>query len=662
MTDMERALRDMMQGTADAVHHLPQADRGLVRRARLRRVRTAAFTGAAAVALVIGGFTGARSLSSDEPLPPALPDSKESAFEDSWVTTDIDGSNQMMVVRATGEDAYEIVVRDDSAGVCSGAPSTMTGAGGLDDAGGLVIPSPAFTCDDGSEPKTVDGIPVNEVLRNLTFVHDPEADTLADNLGLVWDRSGTTESSGGMWPQSSLEEVRRAQRLADAGDARYTWQVLPEWPPYSGGNPALEPSDAEIFTRFLQEKLGWEEFSWGVGPGRYPPEDWPWQFIVVRCAPGQTNPMYPNDPDGRGCAPTIDESRYETVMINADAPVRDATNEVRDDGIWVVTRWTMLQPSDMPITSIDDFHRRQVQQVAPPSDDEADAFTRDFLQARVNGEGAEEYAHTAADAPIPLLYTTSSGARYDRFELEAVRGPVWPSGWVEYEVRLFADDGTVVEQPFLLDRRADGRLVLLYRTLEDRDVPTLVNGEILEDSYEILDGEVTFAAAAPPWRFADWAGSGPAMSTLLYELDFEGIRVMADPVPAGTGCEEGRAPADAEALAESIRSDPDIESSEPVSVRISGIEALQMDVAPARGASICDSGNEPLLFSGEGPSCCSDRPSVSLWHRHQYRLYLLDVPGSGRILAVQIFGFDEDFERLVESAAPILDSFEFNAP
>ena len=36
-----------------------------------------------------------------------------------------------------------------------------------------------------------------------------------------------TESSGGMWPQSSLEEVREAQRLADQGDPRYTWQVFP---------------------------------------------------------------------------------------------------------------------------------------------------------------------------------------------------------------------------------------------------------------------------------------------------------------------------------------------------------------------------------------------------------------------------------------------------
>ena len=65
MKDMERDLRDMMQRTADGVQDVPRPGRGLVRRARLRRVRTAALTGAAAVALVIGGFAGVRSLSTE---------------------------------------------------------------------------------------------------------------------------------------------------------------------------------------------------------------------------------------------------------------------------------------------------------------------------------------------------------------------------------------------------------------------------------------------------------------------------------------------------------------------------------------------------------------------------------------------------------------------
>jgi hypothetical protein len=78
MTDLERDLRDMMHGTADGVHHVPRPSRGLVRRARLRRVGTAALAGTAVLALVIGGFAGARSLSRDDaaPVPPAE-DTKE---------------------------------------------------------------------------------------------------------------------------------------------------------------------------------------------------------------------------------------------------------------------------------------------------------------------------------------------------------------------------------------------------------------------------------------------------------------------------------------------------------------------------------------------------------------------------------------------------------
>ena len=69
---------------------------------------------------------------------------------------------------------------------------------------------------------------------------------------------------------------------------------------------------------------------------------------------------------------------------------------------------------------------------------------------------------------IPLLYATTSDAPYERSEFELVQGPVWPSGWMEFKVRLFAEGGeTVVEQPFVVDRGEDGRLVLVYRTLED---------------------------------------------------------------------------------------------------------------------------------------------------------------------------------------------------
>ena len=116
--------------------------------------------------------------------------------------------------------------------------------------------------------------------------------------------------------------------------------------------------------------------------------------------------------------------------------------------------------------------------------------------------------------------------------------------------------------------------------------------------YEFLDGEVTFGVAWP-WDFsvAGWdhlpdglGRIGPqTLTTLLLERDYnERVVVLADPLPVETGCEEGSAPTDAEALARSIRSDPDLEATEPVAVNVERVEALRMDVAAAPGASVCD--------------------------------------------------------------------------
>jgi hypothetical protein len=440
----------------------------------------------------------------------------------------------------------------------------------------------------------------------------------------------------------------------------------------------MDPGDAEIFVRFLQEELGWEEFSWGVGPSLYPPPDWPWQFVVVRCAPGRTNPLYPNDPDGRGCAPTIGEHRYETVRIDAEPPVRI------DDpsAIWVVTRWAILQPSDAPILGPDYFfdsqvQQRQVQQVVPPSDAEATELLRAFLQARVDGEGAEQYLHSHAEqgvaeqacsvhtsascAEIPLLYATTAGAPYERFEFELVEGPVWPGAWTEFNVRLFAEGGiTVVEQPFLLHPGEDGRLGLEYETLGREDVQTTENGEAVGLPYELLDGEVTFAAARPWYEFFDF---GPDTIALVHPERDEEFAVLPDPLPVETGCRQGPAPADAEALARSIRSDPDLEATEPESVSVGGIDALRMDVVAATGASVCNYMGTPLVMREPSGEARPMGPGLDLGRR--MRLYLLDLPegSSARILAVAFVAPGTRFGTVLEEeeAARILDSFEFHA-
>jgi len=183
-----------------------------------------------------------------------------SPFEGTWVSTsDTDGGTQTMTVRVSGDDAVEITVRDDVATVCSGTPSTMTGTGRIEAGTALVIPAPVYTCDDGSEPEALSGPPLQEQLRDWTLVLDPQTDTLSDGFGGLWLRPGAESpspaptASGGMWPQTTLEEVRQAQELADEGDPAYAWQVDPTLA--AGGN-----WEAEIFERFIREEIGWEEF------------------------------------------------------------------------------------------------------------------------------------------------------------------------------------------------------------------------------------------------------------------------------------------------------------------------------------------------------------------------------------------------------------------
>jgi hypothetical protein len=598
------------------------------RRERNRRIG-AAVVALAVAAAGIGGVAraflwGAETRPAEQPTSP---------FLGTWSSTDLDGSTQTMVVRASGDEAVEIAVRDDSASVCSGAPSTMTGTGRLEGATELVIPSPVLTCVDGSEPEALSGPPLEEQLRNLTFVHDPGADTLTDNLGSVWNRRETTQASGGMWPQSDLDEVREAQERADAGDPRYTWQVDPK---LAAGD--ARPYEAEIFARFLREELGWQEFR-----GAPVATDAYWRgfydgVVFIRCAPGRTNPLYPNDPQGRGCAPTIDELRYETVAITVKQLVREDPS-----GIWVVTGWEMPPPSD----------EGQFEQVVPPTDAEVTGLLEAFLQARIDGEGAEEYLHSPGDE-VPLLYATSSGAPYERFEIERVGRVHWPGGWLRIEVRLFAEGGnTVVEQGFFVDD-ADGRLELL-----DTYGDTTENGQAVPVPYSFLDGEVTFAAA-PRWACSecgpDFSDHGSTYMQLRLPPDSDGsFNITADPLPVEplpeTGCEPGPAPADAEALARSIRSKPYFEVTAPVAVSVGGIDALRMDVVgPAR--SICHDGTIPQVTTGHW-----------LPPGERMRLYVLDLPEgmSARILTIAILAPKQDFEHVVEAAAPILDSFEFHA-
>ncbi len=98
---------------------------------------------------------------------------------------------------------------------------------------------------------------------------------------------------------------------------------------------------------------------------------------------------------------------------------------------------------------------RGPESTTPPSEAEITELLNGFLEARVAGEGAQQYLNVPEE-DIPLLYATTSGAPYERAEFEPVRGIEWPYGVRAFKVRLFAGD-TVVEQLFFTTRRRSPR-------------------------------------------------------------------------------------------------------------------------------------------------------------------------------------------------------------
>jgi hypothetical protein len=133
--------------------------------------------------------------------------------------------------------------------------------------------------------------------------------------------------------------------------------------------------------------------------------------------------------------------------------------------------------------------------------------------------------------------------------------------------------------------------------------------------------------------------------------------VMADPARSGAGCPTGPGPADAKELAQSIRSDPGLEATAPVSVGTRGAAGLAMDVAIAAGV-IGDPGCRGISGRTVGMPWLGGSVSVSSGER--MRLYLFDAPEglSMRTLAIAVVVPESQFDR----AAPALDSVEFHAP
>jgi len=450
---------------------------------------------------------------------------------------------------------------------------------------------------------------------------------------------------GYMWPQSTLEEVRAAQELADAGDPAYTWQVdrdLGGPGNLDSNHPGPGGDDAAIFGRFLEEELGWEEYLWtesfahprslgGLQEG---------EVVYIRCAPGQTNPLYPADPKGSACAPTIDDLQYETARIRVAQ-----LDHQGGSGIWVVTRW-VIEPAVQVDPRVEEAQARE--------------FLESFLQARIDGDGAEELVPDYADVPedganqeVPLLYATSTGAPYQRYEVEPGDGPRWPRGDMQFDVRLFAaNDETVVEQRFSLPPDDTGRRHVDY----DREHATWENGEAVPVEYRFLGGELTLRVAAPLTANAD--DFRDVVIEGLVPDDFSLLLMLADPTPFGPGCEETQAPTNAAEVAQTIRSNPKFEAMAPVDVTIGGLPALRVDAVlkPRAGTCAWPEGD----ITEFGPLMRYARFEME----DRARLYLIDLPegSQAQVLAIVTIADEDSLEIALAAAAPILESIEFHAP
>ena len=194
-----------------------------------------------------------------------------------------------------------------------------------------------------------------------------------------------------------------------------------------------------------------------------------------------------------------------------------------------------------------------------------------------------------------------------------------------FTVRLFAEDGqSVVEQEIADD---DGG----YRLNPRR---TTENGRPIPVAYAFFDGTVTLPGATPWVLTLEQYGLSLGDNT-----SDESIEVVAEPRPVATSCAPGPTPADAAALVQSLKSDPDLATTTPVAVSVGRAAGWAIDVVRAPGASTCDS---LVLTTSDG----GWRGRVPLERGSRLRLYLLDLPdwSTTPVMAIAIVAPEARFE------------------
>jgi hypothetical protein len=130
-------------------------------------------------------------------------------------------------------------------------------------------------------------------------------------------------------------------------------------------------------------------------------------------------------------------------------------------------------------------------------------------------------------------------------------------------------------------------------------------------------------------RFRDWS-----------------VVIAAKPLSVDGSCGNSPAPANADALAR-IVADSGHEVTEPVPVRIAGLDGLQIDVAVS-GQQVT------FLCTFEGPL----RGVQSGGSR--MRFVMVDLPGSAGVLTIAVMTSPDEFEDAIAETASIINSVEFH--
>jgi hypothetical protein len=132
----------------------------------------------------LGGGSATETPADTPAVPPTATEAPADPFIGSWSSTDIDGSTQTLVISAAG-GVYAFEYFDDGASVCgldnAGVPLFAASASGsLAASGDTLSGNFSITCLADS--------PFHGVDHLFVFMYDPTADTLTDDLGVVWHR------------------------------------------------------------------------------------------------------------------------------------------------------------------------------------------------------------------------------------------------------------------------------------------------------------------------------------------------------------------------------------------------------------------------------------------------------------------------------------------